>query len=204
MAGTQGLSGDPCGFAPRQNTARSSAWGSTAQAALTRARTRHTCPHHQGFPPPQGCAGLPQGHPQDTATSKRGSLPRRADHGEIRMAERCKGSRATASRARGETDPPKASRQGAGVGVRTAAPGSVCWRSRRCRSPVRTHGLVREETTWLCLVMLISTFPLHPQGLGSCKEQPNPQVWPWVEGPGTSYGDAQQKSGSMDLLPAWK
>lgn len=104
MAGTQSLSGGRCGFAPRQNTAQSSAWGATAQAALARAHTWLTWPWHQGFPLPQGRAGPAQGHPQNTVTSKRGSLPHRADHRAIRIVERCKGSR-MASRARGETDP---------------------------------------------------------------------------------------------------
>jgi len=77
----------------------------------------------QGCPPPWGHAGWARGHPQDTAISKnRDLLPHRADHGERGTAERCKGSRTTASGARDEPDPQER-REGAGVGVRTAAPG---------------------------------------------------------------------------------
>lgn len=59
-------------------------------------------------PPPWECAGSAQGHPQDTATSKKSdSLPHRADHGERGTAERCKGSRTAVSGARDKPDPPK-------------------------------------------------------------------------------------------------
>lgn len=39
----------------------------------------------------------------------------------------------------GISQTPQESREGAGAAVRTAAPGSVYWRSRRCLSPARTH-----------------------------------------------------------------
>lgn len=72
----------------------------------------------------------------------------------------------------GMSQTPEESREEAGVGVRTAAPGSVYWRSRCCRSPARTQRQVREQTIWLCLVMLIPMFPLRSQCLLSCREQP--------------------------------
>lgn len=73
----------------------------------------------------------------------------------------------------GMSQTPEESREEAGVGVRTAAPGSVYWRSRCCRSPARTHRQVREQTIWLCLVMLILMFPLRSQCLLSCREHDN-------------------------------
>lgn len=139
-------------------------------------------------PPGQGHTEPAQEHPQDSGTLKKGALvPHRADHGDTGTAERCKCSRTTVNGTRHEPDPPKESREEAGVGVRTAAPGSVYWRSKRCQSPARMHRWVREKTTRCCLVTLILTFLLCSRHAGRTGGHPKTlamggRAWQQLEG----------------------